>query len=30
MRTLPGTTHFLPMERPEDVRQALLDARGYQ
>ncbi len=26
VETLPGTSHFLPMERPEAVRAALLDA----
>ena len=25
---VPGTTHFLPMERPELVREALLEAAG--
>lgn len=25
IETLPGTTHFLPMERPERVRQTLVD-----
>jgi pimeloyl-ACP methyl ester carboxylesterase len=24
--TVPGTTHFLPLERPDLVRQALADA----
>ena len=27
MRTLPGTTHFLPMERPGEVRAALQESR---
>jgi pimeloyl-ACP methyl ester carboxylesterase len=26
IETVPGTTHFLPMERPELVRQAILEA----
>ena len=28
METVPGTTHFLPMERPELVRASLLEATG--
>jgi pimeloyl-ACP methyl ester carboxylesterase len=28
IETLPGTTHFLPMERPERVRQVLADCLG--
>lgn len=28
VETVPGTTHFLPMERPDRVRQALRDAVG--
>jgi len=28
VETVPGTTHFLPMERPDLVRQALRDAVG--
>jgi pimeloyl-ACP methyl ester carboxylesterase len=26
IETVPGSTHFLPMERPDVVREALLDA----
>ena len=28
IETLPGTSHFLPMERPERVRETLLDLAG--
>jgi pimeloyl-ACP methyl ester carboxylesterase len=28
IETVPGTSHFLPMERPDLVREALLAAAG--